>query len=91
MHILNTIFYLFIAINVLAVKFFSDIWLILTMLTCILGASLSLFGYLNDSYIKPKQKLREENKKMEEEKNTLMDDLEKEAVRRKQKDRLQQN
>ena len=91
MHILNTIFYLFIAINVLAVQFFSDVWLIFTMLTCILGASLSLFGYLNDSYIKPKQKLREENKKMEEEKNTLMDDLEKEAVRRKQKDRLQQN
>ena len=72
-------------------RFFSDVWLIFTMLTCILGASLSLFGYLNDSYIKPKQKLREENKKMEEEKNTLMDDLEKEAVRRKQKDRLQQN
>ena len=91
MHILNTIFYLFIAINVLAVQFYSDVWLILTMLTCILGSSLSLCGFLNDFYIKPKQKLREENKKMEEEKNTLMDDLEKEAVRRKQKDRLQQN
>ena len=61
------------------------------MLTCILGSSLSLCGFLNDFYIKPKQKLREENKKMEEEKNTLMDELEKEAERRKQKDRLQQN
>jgi len=91
MHILNTIFYLFIAINVLAVQFFSDVWLILTMLTCILGASLSLFGFLNDSYIKPKQKLREENKKIEEEKNSLMEELEKEAIQRKQKDRLQQN
>jgi hypothetical protein len=50
-----------------------------------------LCGFLNDFYIKPKQKLREENKKMEEEKNTLMDELEKEAVRRKQKDLLQQN
>ena len=91
MHILNSIFYLFIAINVLAVQSFSDVWLILTMLTCILGSSLSLCGFLNDFYIKPKQKLREENKKMEEEKNTLMDELEKEAERRKQKDRLQQN
>ena len=91
MHILNTIFYLFIGINVLAVQFYSDVWLILTMLTCILGSSLSLCGFLNDFYIKPKQKLREENKKMEEEKNTLMDELEKEAERRKQKDRLQQN
>lgn len=91
MHVLNTIFFLFIAINVLAVQYFSDVWGILTLLTCLLGASLSVFGFLNESYIKPKQKMREENKKIEEEKNILMDDLEQEAIRRKQKDRLQQN
>lgn len=91
MHILNTIFYLFIAINVLAVQFFSDAWVILTIVICILGASLSLVCFINDLLIKPKQRQREENKKIEEEKNTLMDDLEKEAIRRKQKDRLQQN
>ena len=91
MHVLNTIFFLFIAINVLAVQYFSDVWVILTLLTCLLGASLSVFGFLNESYIKPKQKMREENKKIEEEKNILMDDLEQEAIRRKQKDRLQQN
>ena len=90
-HILNTIFYLLIAINVLAFGFSSDGWIILTILSCILGASLSLTGYLIESYIKPKRKLHEENKKMEEEKNNLMDDLEKEAVRKKEENRLQQN
>ena len=91
MHILNTIFYLFIAINILIVQFFLDIWITLCVVTCVIGSSISITGFIIDSYIKPKQKLREENKRIEEEKNNLMDDLEKEAERRKQKDRLQQN
>ena len=49
------------------------------------------FNLIKQSKIKKNIKQLEENKKIEEEKNTLMDDLEKEAIRRKQKDRLQQN
>ena len=42
-------------------------------------------------FILPKKKLNEELRKIEEEKTQLMDELEEEAIRRKQKDRLEQN
>ena len=91
MHILNTIFYIVIGVSFMTYNFYPEIGLLICILTCILGASLSVFGFLNEVFIKPRQRLREEGKKIEDEKNNLMDDLEKEVIRRKQKDRFQQN
>lgn len=91
MHILNTIFYLVIAISLIISKYFPDIGLFTCILTCILGLIVSVFGFINDSFLKPKRKLRERVKRIEDEKNNLMSDLEKEAKRKRDMDHYQQN
>jgi len=91
MHILNTIFYIVIAVSLMTYNFYPEIGLLICILTCILGASLSIFGLLNEVFMKPRQRLREEDKRIEDEKNNLMSELEKEAKRKRSMDYYQQN
>lgn len=91
MHILNMIFYIVIAVSLMTYNFYPEIGLLICILTCILGASLSIFGLLNEVFMKPRQRLREEDKRIEDEKNNLMSELEKEAKRKRSMDYYQQN
>lgn len=80
-----------IAVSLMTYNFYPEIGLLICILTCILGASLSIFGFLNEVFMKPRQILREEDKRIEDEKNNLMSDLEKEAKRKRSMDYYQQN
>ena len=85
------IFYIVIAVSLMTYNFYPEIGLLICILTCILGASLSIFGLLNEVFMKPRQRLREEDKRIEDEKNNLMSELEKEAKRKRSMDYYQQN